>query len=114
MMRMAELIESVGSLRREDLEMWIGEAMVKPVEQEGEPIFGPVECARVQLICTLHYDMEIEADTLPIVLDLMDQLYETRERLNALSSAVLTQDEEVRTTILDLAKARARHPDARE
>ena len=114
MMRMAELIDSIGSLRREDLELWIGEAMVRPAEQQGEPIFGEVECARVQLICTLHYDMEIEADTLPIVLDLMDQLYETRKRLNALSSAVLTQDKEVRRAILEIAKARSGHPDADE
>lgn len=114
MMRMAELIDSIGSLQREDLELWIGEAMVQPAEQQGEPVFGEIECARVQLICTLHYDMEIEADTLPIVLDLMDQLYETRKRLNALSSAVLIQDKEVRTAILDLAKARAGYPDADE
>ena len=107
MMRMAELIDSIGSLRREDLELWIGEAMIQPVEQEGEPTFGAVECARVQLICTLHYDMEIEAETLPIVLDLVDQLYETRKRLNALSSAVLTQDQEVRKAILEIAKARS-------
>ncbi len=107
MMRMAELIDSIGSLRREDLELWIGEAMIQPFEQEGEPIFGAVECARVQLICTLHYDMEIEAETLPIVLDLVDQLYETRKRLNALSSAVLTQDQEVRKAILEIAKARS-------
>ena len=114
MMRMAELIDSIGSLQREDLELWIGEAMVRPAQHHGEPIFGDVECARVQLICTLHYDMEIEADTLPIVLDLMDQLYETRKRLNALSSAVLIQDKEVRRAILEIAKARSDHPDADE
>lgn len=107
MMRMEELISSIAALRREDLELWIGEAMVRPVEQQGEPVFAEPECARVRLICTLHYDMDVEAGTLPIVLDLIDQLYETRKRLNALGDAVLIQDEDVRRAILEVVKTRA-------
>jgi len=107
MMRMEELIDSIAALRREDLELWIGEAMVRTFEQQGEPVFGEAECARVQLICTLHYDMDVEAGTLPIVLDLIDQLYETRKRLNALGDAVLIQNEEVRRAILEKVTARA-------
>lgn len=107
MMRMDELIDSIAALRREDLELWIGEAMIHPSEQQGKAVFGTAECARVQLICTLYYDMDIEAETLPIVLDLIDQLYETRKRLNTLSYAVLVQKDEVRRAIMEIVKARA-------
>ncbi len=106
MMRMNELIASIAALRREDLELWIGEAIVHPGEDKGEPVFAEAECARVRLICTLHYDMDVEPGTLPIVLDLIDQLHETRRRLNALGSAVLVQDEEVRRVILERVKER--------
>ena len=42
----------------------------------------------------------------PVILDLIDQLHETRRRLNALGSAVLVQDEEVRRVILERMKER--------
>ena len=106
MMRIDELVASIAALRREDLELWIGERIVIAGEDEGEPVFEEAECARVQLICTLHYDMDVEIGTLPIVLDLIDQLHETRRRLNALGGAVLVQDEEVRRVILEAVKER--------
>jgi len=54
----------------------------------------------VQLICTLHYDMDVEVAVLPVILELIDQLHETRHRLRSLSNAVLAQDEDVRAAIL--------------
>jgi chaperone modulatory protein CbpM len=59
-----------------------------------------MECARVRLICTLHYELEIDAETLPIVLSLMDQLYDTRRRLLSLTAAVAAQDKDVQAAIL--------------
>lgn len=104
MMRMDELVASITELRREDLEAWIGESMVHPAKQKGEPVFGEAECARVRLICTLSYDLDIEAGTLPMMLDLIDQLHETRHRLLSLSDAVLAQDEEIRRAVLERLK----------
>ena len=51
------------------------------------------QIARVRLICALRFDMEVEEETLPVVLDLIDQLHATRDRLHRLSQAVLAQDE---------------------
>jgi chaperone modulatory protein CbpM len=105
MKRMDELVASITELRREDLEDWIGRAMVRPSQQHGEPVFGEAEFARVNLICTLRYDLDIETDTLPILLDLIDQLHETRHRLHAIARAVLTQDEKVRRAVLEILAA---------
>ena len=104
MMRMEELVASIAELRREDLELWIAEAMVRPAGQQGGPVFEDAECARVRLICTLHYDMDIEIGALPIVLDLIDRLHETHHRLRALGNAVLAQDEKVRRAVLESVK----------
>ncbi len=106
MMNSAQLVASIAALRDEDLEIWIGKALVRPVEEKDAPVFGDAECARVQLICTLHYDMEIETDTLPVVLDLIDQLHEAHYRLRALGDAVIAQDEKIRHAILEKVKAR--------
>lgn len=62
--------------------------------------FSDRECARVRLICTLRYEYEVEEDTMPVVLSLLDQLYETRHKLNSLAAAVASQDSDVRNAIL--------------
>ena len=109
MMKFEELVASISVLRREDLEQWIGESMIRPREQQGESVFEEAECVRVELICSLYYDMEIETETLPVVLDLIDQLHQTRQRLRALGDAVLAQDEEVRRAILNRLEPRNTH-----
>jgi chaperone modulatory protein CbpM len=45
--------------------------------------------------------MDVEEETLPVVLDLLDQLHDTRQRLYTLSNAVLAQDEEVKAAVLE-------------
>jgi chaperone modulatory protein CbpM len=59
-----------------------------------------MEFARVRLICTLHYELEIDPETLPVVLSLVDQLYDTRQRLLSLTAAVAAQDQAVQAAIL--------------
>jgi chaperone modulatory protein CbpM len=100
MMRLEEIYSSIAELKREDLEAWVDEALVAPEEREGELVLSDMACARIRLICTLHYDMEIEANALPVILDLIDQLHETRGRLNTISRAVLMQDTKIREAVL--------------
>ena len=58
-----------------------------------------MECARVRLICTLTYELEIDSGALPVVLSLLDQLYDTRQRLLSLSRAVAVQDKTIQAAI---------------
>jgi len=81
MMRVDELVATIPSLQRSDLEAWIRDALVAPVAETLR--FSEMECARVRLICTLHYELEIGADTLPVVLSLVDQLYANFDAMNA-------------------------------
>ena len=53
-----------------------------------------------RLICTLHYELEIDAGTLPVVLSLIDQLYDTRQRLLSLTAAVTAQNQNVQAAII--------------
>ena len=59
-----------------------------------------MEYARVRLICTLHYELEIESGTLPVVLSLLDQLYDTRKRLLSLTRAIAAQDKTIQAAII--------------
>ena len=102
MKNLEEVISQVPGLNRTDLERWIRDALIEAELQAETPQLSDIQFARVRLICTLRYDMDVEEETLPVVLDLLDQLYDTRERLYTLSQAVLAQDEEVKAAVLQV------------
>jgi chaperone modulatory protein CbpM len=100
MMRVDDLVAAISSLQRSDLEAWIREQLVVPQHEAGTLLFTDMECARVRLICMLHYELEIDAGTLPVVLSLVDQLYDTRQRLLSLTAAVAAQEKDVQAAII--------------
>jgi chaperone modulatory protein CbpM len=100
MMGLDELVAAIAALQRSDLDAWIEQQFVVPRQEGGALVLTDQDCARVRLICTLHYDLEIDADTLPVVMSLVDQLYDTRQRLLSLTAAVATQDKDVQAAIM--------------
>lgn len=100
MIRVDEIVEQIDALQRSDLDAWIRDALISPQDEDGTPVFSEMECARIRLICTLHYELEIGAEALPVLLSLVDQLYQTRRRLLKLTAAVAAQDKAVQTAIL--------------
>ena len=101
MMRVEDIVEQIEALQRSDLDLWISEEFVAPQEDAGVVVFSEMEYARIRLISTLRYELEIEADTLPVILSLVDQLYQTRQNLLKMAAAVAAQDEPVRLAILN-------------
>lgn len=100
MMGFDDLVAAISALQRNDLEAWIREEMVVPRQEAGALFFTDMECARVRLICTLHYDLEVDVDTLPVVLSLVDQLYDARQKLLSITAAVTAQDKSVQAAII--------------
>jgi chaperone modulatory protein CbpM len=99
MMRVDDLVEAISALHRSDLEASIREELVMPGHEAGTLLFTDMECARVRLICALHYELEIDTETLPVVMSLVDQLYDTRQRLLSLTAAVAAQDKDIQAAI---------------
>lgn len=100
MMSVEELVAVIGALQRSDLEAWIRDELVVPRQEAGTLLFTDMECARVRLICTLRYELEIETGTLPVVLSLIDELFDTRQRLLSLTAAMAVQDKTVQDAII--------------
>jgi len=109
MMPVDDLVAAISSLQRSDLDDWIREELVAPQQEAGTLLFTDMEYTRVRLICTLHYELDIDADTLPVVLSLLDQLYDTRQRLLSLTAAVAAQDESVQAAIIAAMSRTARN-----
>ena len=103
MMSESEIVDAIGSLDATALQHWIEQGWVMPHRDDGGGSlrFDPSDVARVHLICDLHYELQIEEDTMPVVLSLLDQLYGARRSLASLIAAVEAQSPEVRAAIVD-------------
>ncbi len=100
MTRAEDLVTSITVLTRADLDIWLREELVTATPEGGTLVFTEMECARVRLICSLRYELEVETETLPVVMSLLDQLYETRARLLSLTAAVTSLGPDARGRVL--------------
>ncbi len=78
----------VGGLAEHELQGWVAREWVRPVREAGEPRFGAAEVARVRLILELRDAMAVGEEAMPVVLGLLDQLYEERRRMRRLCDAI--------------------------
>ena len=83
------VIAQVSGLTRQDLERWISNAWVQPDKLTGGYAFREIDVARARLILEMRDEMEINEDALPVVLLLLDQLYDLRRQMRDLNSAFL-------------------------
>lgn len=105
MMRLEELLnEFQAFMDREDLEDFIARGWVKPNRDEKDFVFEDIDVARIRLVYELRTDMDLHSDGMDIVLSLMDQLYETRARLNLVSKALNEQPDDIRNEVLKTMK----------
>lgn len=80
------VVSQTSGLRRRDLERWITNSWVRP---DGSPdgwVFHEIDVARVRLIQTLRDELDVDEEALPVVLSLLDQIYDLRRRLRALAA----------------------------
>ena len=88
-----------------ELTYWVEQGWVIPDAQDTALEFREIDVARVRLIHDLRRDMEIGEDAMPLVLSLLDQVYELRSQLKRVVHALETQPEDVRLTILRAMRA---------
>ena len=80
------LLARVPDLPLQDLERWISNDWVRPDGRAGDYAFGEIDVARVRLIQELRDKLEVNEAAVPVVLMLLDQLYDLRRRMRAMSS----------------------------
>lgn len=82
------LIAEIGGLDRCDLQRWVANRWVLPDEEGGQYIFREIDVARVHLIFALREEMDVDEAALPVVLSLLDQVYDLRRHMRALGDAI--------------------------
>jgi chaperone modulatory protein CbpM len=99
-MQITAVLTLFPELREAEVLTWVERGWVRPAQQDEEWTFEEIDVARVRLVRDLRYDMAVAEETVPLVLSLLDQVYELRQRMQAMARAVETQDEAVRSAIL--------------
>jgi chaperone modulatory protein CbpM len=87
-MTLDELCREVAGIRMEALQAWIANDWVRPEDRNGVYRFEEIDVARVRLIVTLHEEMRVDEEAMPIVLSLLDQLHDTRRLMLRLQTAI--------------------------
>jgi chaperone modulatory protein CbpM len=97
MMRITAVAALFDGLREIDVLTWVERGWVLP--EEG-PVFHDIDVARVRLIHELLFRMDLREDAVPLILSLLDQVYELRGSLHAVMDAIEGQPAQVREAIL--------------
>ena len=79
-----------------ELSIWIEQHWVLPVEEEGRFFFDSTDVARVRLIAELRRDLGVNEEAMPVVLRLLDQVYNLRRALADLTAAIKHLPEDAR------------------
>jgi chaperone modulatory protein CbpM len=100
MMRLDKVVALFPELDSTELTYWIDRTWVQPDRGDGETwIFHEIDIARVRLIYDLRHLFDTPEETIPIVLGLLDQVYELRDGLRRMTEAVRQQPPAVQSAI---------------
>jgi chaperone modulatory protein CbpM len=89
------------------LEAWIKKGWLAPRRNGGGGRFSDVDLARAQLIRDLG-ELGVNDEGIPVILDLIDQLYGLRRTLRELLSTIHAQPEAVQRRMLSDIRAESR------
>jgi chaperone modulatory protein CbpM len=90
----------VPKLTQVELVSWVERGWVLPEAGDAGFVFHEIDVARVRLIQDLRQSMDVAEDAMPLVLSLLDQVYELRASLKSLLRAVHEQPRDVQLAIL--------------
>jgi chaperone modulatory protein CbpM len=94
-----ELLDHVTGLDRRELARWVENRWVLPEQRNETWIFHEVDIARVELILDIRHEFAIEDEAVPLVLGLLDQVYDLRRQLRRMCDALAAQPPEVQAMI---------------
>ena len=94
-----ELLRQIEGLDRGDLMRWVENRWVLPERRGQTWLFHEVDVARVELILEIRQEFAIDEEALPLVLGLLDQVYNLRRQLRRVCDALAAQPQEVQAAI---------------
>ncbi|MFT4959214.1 MAG: chaperone modulatory protein CbpM [Paracoccaceae bacterium] len=94
-----QAIAAVARLTRVQLVSFVEAEIIVPVTTEAGPAYRKIDIMRLELLCELSDQFDLQDDALSVVMSLVDQLHGVRAELRAVLNAVETEQSEVRRRI---------------
>ena len=104
-MKLDAVVALFPNLEVVELTAWIEQSWVRPERTEDEWAFGEIDVARIRLIYDLRHNLEMPEEALPVLLSLLDQVYDLRRKLNALDAALQDHPQDVRAALLPILRS---------
>ena len=110
MKTLEEVVEMLHPLLdRVTVERYIAHEWLRPittkVAKESGWSFEGIDIARIELICHLTQDIQVNEHGMHVVLSLLDQLYGLRTQMQSLTHAVTQQPPQVQSEIMSVIRA---------
>ncbi len=83
-----DIITTVTRLTRSQLVRFVEFDLVKPQHADTGFVFRRIDIARLELLCDLSHDLDLDETALGIVISLIDQLHAARQDLAAVARAM--------------------------
>jgi chaperone modulatory protein CbpM len=99
MIAFEDLLHRLKRLDRRELTRWVENRWVLPERRKDSWVFHEVDVARVELILEIRHEFAIDDEALPLVLGLLDQIYDLRRQLRRMCDALAAQPPEVQAVI---------------
>ena len=101
-----DVVATVTRLTHTQLVRFIDGDFVKPRREEGVYVFLPIDISRLELLCDLTIDMEMDDIALGVVVSLLDQLHAARRNLADMARAIDGLPADVQENIFAALKPR--------
>jgi chaperone modulatory protein CbpM len=99
-----DVIIAVTRLTRRQLSRFVECELVRPERSESGDIYRRVDIARLELLCELSQDLDLDETALGIVILLIDQLHAARQDLAIMARAIDTLPTDLQARIIAATK----------
>jgi len=94
-----QVVATVTRLTPARLDRFIRAEIVIPVQTETGQSYRDIDLARLELLCELSDDFDLDEDALSVIISLVDQLHSARSDLRRVLAAVQDETGDVRQRI---------------
>ena len=94
-----DVVSAVARLTRKQLISFVKAEIVVPFQSETGLVYRRMDIARIELLCDLSEQFDLQEDALGMVISLIDQLHGVRAELRAALGAIEQEEADVRGRI---------------
>jgi len=94
-----DVIARITLLTRPQLISFVRAEIVMPLQSESGPVYRQIDLARIELLCELCDQYDLQEDALGMVMSLVDQLHGVRAELRVVLEAIEAEQADVRARL---------------